>query len=66
MFETPASVQGYGPVVALFWVYVLIALGVTLGIRQLGLPDETTLYVFLGVGLVLLKPFVPLFKRYSP
>ncbi|POG56666.1 hypothetical protein [Haloferax marisrubri] len=66
MFETPASTQGYGPVVAVFWVYVLLALGVTLGLRQFGLPDEATLYVFLGVGLVLLKPFVPLFKRYSP
>ncbi|EMA06034.1 hypothetical protein C438_09412 [Haloferax denitrificans ATCC 35960] len=66
MFETPASTQGYRPVVAVFWVYVLLALGVTLSLRQFGLPDGATLYVLLGVALVLLKPFVPLFKRYSP
>ncbi|KTG29639.1 hypothetical protein [Haloferax profundi] len=66
MFETPSSTHGYIPVVAVFWVYVLLTLGITLALRALGVPDEWTLYVFVAVALLLVKPFVPLFRRYVP
>ncbi|WP_411967789.1 hypothetical protein [Haloferax sp. YSSS75] len=66
MFETPASTHGYLPVVAVFWVYVLLALGITFALRTVGMPSEWTLYAFVAVALLLVKPFVPLFRRYTP
>ncbi|KAB1186813.1 MULTISPECIES: hypothetical protein [Haloferax] len=66
MFETPSPTHGYVPVVLVFWVYVLLVLGLTLTLRELGMPAAWTLYVFVGVAVLLLKPFVPLFRRYVP
>ncbi|KAB1192557.1 hypothetical protein GJR96_03520 [Haloferax sp. MBLA0076] len=66
MFETPSSTHGYVPVVAVFWVYVLLTLGITLALRALGMPGKWTLYVFVAVALLLVEAFVPLFSRYAP
>lgn len=66
MYETPSPTHGYLPVVVAFWVYVGLAVAVVFGARALGVPDGLLGYLFVLTALLLLKPFLPVFRRLHP
>ncbi|WP_117594579.1 hypothetical protein [Haloprofundus halophilus] len=66
MYQTPAPTHGYVPVVVAFWVYLVVAGAVALGAMEFGVSDSGALLVFLVAAALLLKPFVPVFRRLSP
>lgn len=66
MYETPAPTHGYLAVVLAFWVYVGLTVAVVFGARALGVPDGLSGYLFIVTALLLLKPFLPVFRRLHP
>ncbi|SFL53344.1 hypothetical protein SAMN04487950_4107 [Halogranum rubrum] len=66
MYESPSPTHGYIPVVLAFWLYVGLAAGVSLVAREVGVSNEISIYLFLLVAIVLLKPFLPLFQQLLP
>lgn len=66
MFETPSPTHGYFRVVVAFWVYITLATVVALGVREFGVSTGGTFLMFLLAALLLLKPFLPLFRRLLP
>ncbi|QLG27722.1 hypothetical protein HUG10_09225 [Halorarum halophilum] len=66
MFETPSPTHGYFRVVVAFWVYITLATVVALGAREFGVSAGGTVLVFLLTALLLLKPFLPVFRRLLP
>lgn len=66
MFESPSPTHGYLPVVAAFWVYVGLAGAVAFVAHTVWLSPGQSLYVFIFAAIVLLKPFIPLFRRLLP
>ena len=66
MFETPSPTHGFLPVILAFNCYLLAVLVALYGLWQLGVPDIGLLVALPVVGGVLLKAFVPLFRRLTP
>ncbi|WP_265108759.1 hypothetical protein [Halosolutus halophilus] len=63
----PANgIHGYVGVQAAFYAYVALTLGITIGLRWLGVPTNLAVVAFLVVGAVLLVPFWPLFAEHHP
>ncbi|MFC7165268.1 hypothetical protein [Halospeciosus flavus] len=66
MYEPPSPTHGFFLVTVAFWVYIALAGAIALGARWLGVSVGGTLFVFVLGALVLLKPFLPLFRRLLP
>lgn len=66
MYESPAPTHGYLGVIAAFWLYLALAAAVAVGAWKFGVSTRGTFFIFLLAALVLLKPFLPLFRRLLP
>ncbi len=58
--------HGYVPVVVAFWIYLVAAGAVALGAMTFGVSDGGALLAFLFSAVVLLKPFLRVFRRLTP
>ncbi|WP_224268100.1 hypothetical protein [Haloprofundus salinisoli] len=66
MYQTPSPTHGYVPVVVAFWLYLAAAGVSALGSMALGVSDSGALLVFLVAAVLLLKLFLPVFRRLTP
>lgn len=66
MYQTPSSTHGYVPVVVAFWIYLVVSGAVALVALEFGVSDGGAFLVFLVAAALLLKPFVPVFRRLMP
>lgn len=66
MHEIPSPTHGLLGVTLAFFGYVLLVVGVAVGLSRLGLPEPLVLAGSVGLAVGLFAAFLPLFRRLTP
>ena len=64
--EVPHPNHGFELAAVAFFLYVVVTAGLTYGLVQFGFPIELAAFAFLAIAALLLKPFLPVFRRLVP
>lgn len=64
--DVPHPMHGFELAAVAFFLYFVVSAGLTYGLVRFGFPTELAAFAFLAIAALLLKPFLPVFRRLVP
>lgn len=64
--DVPNPMHGFELAAIAFFIYFAVAGGITYGLVTFGFLADLAGFAFLAIAVLLLKPFLPVFRRLSP